>query len=202
MAAGSHLRARIACVSLLAVTTLTAASCGGSSSGSRATAGAVRDTVTSGTVTHRPKEDTGGSEVNDDNPASADSGDSADTADSPDTADSSPCALVSRAEAQAILGKPIDKPQEAPLGPTCIYQSAGGATRDVVTLAIESISPRTLKAQQRGRFNLVGHTAYCGLYGQTTTFVPLPGGSVLTVAAPCPVGKLFAAAALRSHALH
>lgn len=149
-------------------------------------------------MTHRPKEDTGGSEVNDDNPASADSGESS------DTAERSPCELVSRVEAQAILGKPIEAPQEAPLGPTCIYQPTGGASAGrAVTLAIESINPRTLKARlrQQARFDLAGHTGYCGVYGQTTTFVPLAGGSVLTIAAPCPVGKLFAAAALRSGAL-
>ena len=80
---------------------------------------AHRDIVTTGVVTHHPLHGTGGSEINDDNPGNADVGSN------PAAGEENPCKLVSQAQAQAIVGRPVAAPQEAPLGPTCIYQPVG-----------------------------------------------------------------------------
>jgi len=188
------------CALVLAVSATLLSACGGSSGdahGSSTASTAVgttkarRDVVKDSAAVQRPLRDTGGSEVNDDNPGSADSGD-----DDASTADTNPCRLVTRAQAQAILGTPVAAPQEAPLGPTCIYQPTGGGAQ--VTLAVQAISLARLKPRIRHRRKIVvsGRTGYCGTYGQPTTFVALADGSVLSVTASCQVGRVFAAAAL------
>jgi hypothetical protein len=109
-----------------------------------------------------------------------------------------PCTLVSRAEAQAILGKPVGQPVSAPQGPTCIYKPQGKTP--VVTLAVESLHFSTTKpqAQLRDRMSVTvsGHTAYCGVAGDPTMILPLPAGRFLDVTAPCPLAAAFAAKAL------
>jgi hypothetical protein len=158
-----------------------------------AAAKAHRDVVINGAVAQRPFRGTGGGEINDDNPGNADS---PNTNVRPAHPQSDPCMLVSRAEAQAILGRPIDSPVEAPLGPTCIYQAMGA--KSFITLAVESIDFARIKPHIRARaqFNVSGRTAYCGTYGQPTTFVPLASGRVLRIIAPCGLGTRFAAKAL------
>jgi hypothetical protein len=154
------------------------------------TAKTHRDKVSEGVTTHRPLHGTGGAEINDDNPGNADAGGG--TA----TGQDDPCKLVSRAEAQAILGKPIDAPQEAPLGPTCIYQPVGART--FVTLAVETVDFALIKPRirHRTRIDVAGHTGYCGVYGQPATLVPLADGKVLNVTASCKIGTLFSVKAL------
>ena len=96
-----------------------------------------------------------------------------------------------------IVGAPIATPQEAPLGPTCIYERRGGG--DLITVAVESLEFATIRSKIRDtiRATVVGRTAYCGDYGRPTTFVPLAHGRVLNVSAPCAVGTRFAEKALR-----
>lgn len=149
-----------------------------------------RDRVSTGVVTHHPLHGTGGSEINDDNPGKADVGEN------PAVGEENPCKLVSQAQAQAILGRSVAAPQEAPLGPTCIYQPQGEKT--FVTLTLEGVKLAQLKPHIRHltRFELDGHSGYCGRYGQATTFVQLAGGKVLDITAPCNIGRLFAARAL------
>lgn len=151
----------------------------------------ARDTVTQGVAVHRPLHGTGGDEINDDNPGNADSGSS------PAAGQNDPCKLVPKATAQAILAKPILAPQEAPLGPTCIYQPLG--ERTFVALSVETIDFAQVKPHIRSRVHVEvdGRTGYCGTYGQPTIFVPLGRGKVLTVTAPCSVATRFAAEALR-----
>lgn len=151
---------------------------------------AGRDVVSTGVVTHRPLNGTGGGEINDDNPGRADTGGHS------ATGRSDPCTLVSRAQAQAIVGKPIGAPVDAPLGPTCIYQPAGA--KSFITVAVESIDFSTIKPliHNRTQSTIDGRAAYCGTYGQPTTFVPLSNGRTLDIAAPCSVGVRFAAEAL------
>jgi hypothetical protein len=117
-----------------------------------------------------------------------------------------PCALVSRAQAQAILGAATRAPVPAPQGPTCIY-----ATRDArrqVTIAVQAapgtpgaaasaIGPRALRDRMRVRVG--ARHAYCGVAGTPTLLMPLGEGRIIVVAAPCPVAAAFAADAL-SHA--
>jgi len=151
--------------------------------------GAGRDTVSSGAVTQRPVRGTGGNEINDDNPGRADGGNGTATG-------QNPCALVSKAEAQAIIGEPIATPQEAPLGPTCIYRPLG--TKGLTTIAVESLDIAKIRSQIRNlrRVAVGGRTAYCGDYGRPAIFVPLAHGQVLNVVAPCAVGTRLAGKAL------
>lgn len=157
---------------------------------STATTRANPDTVTNGVVTHRPAPGTGGGEINDDNPGRADSGSGT------TSGRLNPCALVSKAQAQAIIGRAIAAPVEAPLGPTCIYRTQDA--KSMVTLTVELLDFSKVKSQMRNRTQLAigGHTAYCGDYGQQVTYVPLAGGRVLNVTASCTVGARFAAKAL------
>ncbi len=197
-------RALLAYATLFAAAALLIAACGGSSSTHTATASdgqsaagksahstawLHRDVVSDGAITQRPMRGTGGRAINDDNPGRADSGGGRATG-------QNPCALVPRAEAQAIVGRPIDAPVEAPLGPTCIYRSPGAKT--LITLAVESVDFPKIRSQirNRTRIEVGGRTAYCGDYGQSTMFVPLPGGRVLSITAPCAVGARLAAKAL------
>jgi hypothetical protein len=108
----------------------------------------------------------------------------------------SPCNLVTRAQARAIVGGPVGEPVEAPLGPTCIYPSGSG--KRFVTVAVQSVTFDKLKRQMyvRRRVEVADRTAYCGTHGQPVLYVPLTGGRVLTIAAPCSVARGFAARAM------
>lgn|GEM_PF-3979401 len=147
--------------------------------------------MTSGVVTQRAAPGTGGDSANDDNPTRADVGSNDEGG-----GEVRPCKLVTHSQAQAILGHSIAAPQEAPLGPTCIFQSTGSP--GTITLAVESIDFASIKAHMHNRkqVKVAGHRAYCGYYGQQMTYVLLPGGRVLNVTAPCSLGLRFAAAAL------
>jgi hypothetical protein len=195
------------CAILLAGTTLLIAACGASSSTAGTTVAssgdpraaanptvssyskAHHDVVSSAAVKHRPRHGTGGAEVNDDNPGQADAG-------SRPTVGQDPCKLVPQAQAQAIIGKPIGKPTEAPLGPTCIYRPVGADS--LITMTVESTNFAGIRAHIRHRTQLdvSGRPAYCGTYGQPTVFVPLASGRVLEITAPCAIGTRFAATAL------
>jgi hypothetical protein len=190
-------------LAVLAATLLTA--CGNSSSdGSSSTRSATASgdqsaakepaayarahgSVTAGVVTHRALPGSGGATLNDDNPRQAGTH---------PKAGRDPCTLVSKAQAQAILGRAISNPVEAPLGPTCIYQPAG--TKSLVTVTVASVNFATIRRhlRDRKRIDVNGHTAYCGTYGQVATFVLLAHGRVLNVTAPCAIGTRFAAQAL------
>lgn len=109
-----------------------------------------------------------------------------------------PCSLVTRAQAQAILGHAVGQPVDAPEGPTCIYTAQG--FKGPITLAVVATDFLSVKpqAQLRDRMSVTvgGHAAYCGVAGTPTMVVPLSPGKFLTVAAPCPIAASFAAAAL------
>ncbi len=109
-----------------------------------------------------------------------------------------PCTLVSRSEAQAIVGEPVGQAVVAPQGPTCIYNPQGA--KSPITLAVESehfsrIQPQT-HLRDRISVTIHGHVAYCGVAGSPTLIVPLPAGKFLSVTAPCPIAASFAAKAL------
>ena len=108
-----------------------------------------------------------------------------------------PCNLVTGPQARAIVGGPIEQPFEAPQGPTCIYRSRDGDS--FVALAVQSLDFDTLKPQlqQPRRVDVSDRTGYCGHLGQDMLLVPLPRTGVLSVAAPCPVAKEFAAQAVK-----
>jgi hypothetical protein len=108
-----------------------------------------------------------------------------------------PCNLVTKAQAQAIVGLPLRDPLEAPRGPTCIYRSRDG--KRVITLAVQPLDFATLKRRVRGRqaVSVANRSAFCGTLGAPVLYVELPKRRVLSVAARCEVGKQFATAAVR-----
>jgi hypothetical protein len=109
-----------------------------------------------------------------------------------------PCRLVSRSEAQSIVGRSIAASIEAPLGPTCVYQ-LGGSKGGQITLQVErlSYSQATHQLSKRTPVNVGDRKALCGSLGTEMLFVPLANGQVLHVTAPCAVAQRFAALALR-----
>ncbi len=109
-----------------------------------------------------------------------------------------PCSLVTRAQARAILGRPVMLPSEAPQGPTCIYRATKG--KGFVTLAVQPVSFAKAKRnlEKPTKVDLGSRTGVCGKYGQTMLYAPLPQGRMLSVAAECSVAKRFAAQAVRS----
>jgi hypothetical protein len=108
-----------------------------------------------------------------------------------------PCNLVTKAQAQAIVGLPLRDPLEAPRGPTCIYRSQDG--KRLITLAVQPLDFAKLKRRIRGRqaVSVANRSAFCGTLGAPVLYVELPKRRVLSVAAGCEVGKQFAAAAVR-----
>jgi hypothetical protein len=110
-----------------------------------------------------------------------------------------PCTLVTREEAQTIVGKPVGNPVDAPQGPTCVYSVQGA--KAPVTLAVQALHFSTVKPQSqlqdRITLAIAGHSAYCGVAGVPTLIVPLSAGRFLSVVAPCPIAASFAAKALR-----
>jgi hypothetical protein len=103
-----------------------------------------------------------------------------------------PCNLVTQDQATAIIGSPIQQPLEAPQGPTCIYRTRDG--KRFISLAVQSVKFSTVKRQVRRRQSVTisDRTGICGRYGQPMLYVPVSGGRVLTVAAPCGIAKQFA----------
>jgi hypothetical protein len=107
-----------------------------------------------------------------------------------------PCSLVTRAEAGAILGRPIVGLHQAPQGPTCIYEPR--KAKSLVTMAIQltPFDPKKQVAKNVTRVTLRGHNAYCVKDHGLAMLVPLAAGHVLRVAAPCPIASGFASKAL------
>jgi hypothetical protein len=109
-----------------------------------------------------------------------------------------PCSLVTRTQAQAIIGKPVGQPVDAPQGPTCVYTARG--FKGPITFAVVATDFSTVKpqAQLRDRMSVTvgGRPAYCGVAGSPTMVVPLTPGKFLTVVAPCPIAASLAATAL------
>ncbi len=107
-----------------------------------------------------------------------------------------PCTLVTLPQAQTFAGGAISSRFEAPQGPTCIYKPANAKTE--ITLAVESMAASQVTAHlgQREKLTVAGRTAYCGRLGRQLLVVPLPGGQLLSVSAPCGVARQFAEAAL------
>lgn len=106
-----------------------------------------------------------------------------------------PCNLVTRSQAEAIIGGRIRPPIEAPQGPTCIYRSTSGDR--FTTLEVQRLDFDTVRRRLRGRQRVVvsGRTAYCGTIGRPMLYVPVSGGRVLSVSGPCGIARRFAAKA-------
>jgi hypothetical protein len=107
-----------------------------------------------------------------------------------------PCSLVTRQQARAIVGAPVLEPIEAPQGPTCIYRTRSGD--HFVTLAVQplGLARASRHIKDRQRLDVAGRTAYCGRRGAPVLYASLAPGRVLSVAAPCAIAKRFAARAI------
>lgn len=108
-----------------------------------------------------------------------------------------PCALVTKAQAQAIMQSATRAPVLAPQGPTCVYASRD--SKQQVTISILS-GPRAFahraRLSDRMRVKVGGRHAYCGVAGGPTLRMALGRGRVIDVSAPCPIAAAFAADAL------
>jgi hypothetical protein len=107
-----------------------------------------------------------------------------------------PCSLVTKAEAQTIIGASINDPRTQPLGPTCVYRTSDSST--FITVAMETVNFGEIKPLVHDLVAVegLGHEAYCGSYGRPAIFVLLNSNRLLNVTAPCDVAKQFAAKAL------
>jgi hypothetical protein len=108
---------------------------------------------------------------------------------------SRPCSLVTRAQAKAIVGAPILEPLQAPQGPTCIYRTKSG--KPYITVVVQTVDFAKLRKQIHNArtVSVASRTAYCGTYGKPMLFLPVAGGRVLSIAAPCGMAQRFAAKA-------
>ena len=107
-----------------------------------------------------------------------------------------PCTLVTKAEAQIIIGRPIEAPQEAAQGPTCIYRTPDSATFITVAVVTQNFGQIKTLIKNLNQVSGLGHEAYCGDYGRPTLYVLLSTNTLLTITAPCPAAERFAVKAL------
>jgi hypothetical protein len=107
-----------------------------------------------------------------------------------------PCNLITRKQAQVILGGAVKAPVEAPQGPTCIYRAQDGSS--FVTIAVQALELDRARRLLRepSRLDVGGRRGFCGVVGHPTLYLELSKVEVLTVAAPCKVARRFAAQAL------
>jgi hypothetical protein len=110
------------------------------------------------------------------------------------SAANSPCRLVTRREASAILGRSI-RQSLAPQGPTCIFASS---RRALVTLSVQQVRLATILKNARvvSQQRVGGHTVYCLKAGAQGTYVPLGAQGVLSITGACATGARFARKAL------
>ena len=96
-----------------------------------------------------------------------------------------PCSLVTKRQAQTILGAKLLDPVVVPQGPTCIYRDR--ASQSFTTIAIQSMDFRAVRRQLRRvqRVHVSDRTAYCGMHGRPMLYLPLSRGRVLSVASHC-----------------
>ncbi len=107
-----------------------------------------------------------------------------------------PCNLVTKAEAAAILASPIAQPTEAPLGPTCIYRSRNG--KAFVTLAVQNLkfSQVSRKVSHAHKLRIGDRAAVCGRLDKQVLYVSLAPRRLLSIAGPCAVARKFATTAV------
>jgi hypothetical protein len=107
-----------------------------------------------------------------------------------------PCNLVRRSEAAAILGVAVRPLVEAPQGPTCIYRAAKGA--GFITISVQKTALSKVRKQMHDAKSVaVGQRdSLCGTVGRPALYVPVSSARVLVVTAPCRVAKQFASAAV------
>lgn len=103
------------------------------------------------------------------------------------------CELVTKPEAEAILGAGVAV-AEKPLGPTCLYSGSGRQ----VTLVVEKTPLQALRhgARSATKVTADGRQGYCLRYETTAVAFAVGEGRILHITGPCPAGVRFAAKAL------
>jgi hypothetical protein len=103
-----------------------------------------------------------------------------------------PCALVTKAQAEAILGAKLVDPVVRPQGPTCIYRDSSSQRFAAISVQTQSFAALRRQLRRAERVDVSGRTAYCGMHGRPMLYMPLSGGRVLSVAAQCDAAARFA----------
>lgn len=96
-----------------------------------------------------------------------------------------PCALVTKAQAEAILGAKLLDPVVLPQGPTCIYRNSSSQTFAAISVQAQSFGALRRQLRRPERVEVSGRAAYCGMHGRPMLYLPLSRGRVLSVAAQC-----------------
>ena len=107
-----------------------------------------------------------------------------------------PCALVTKAQAQASLGTRLLDPLVAPQGPTCIFRDRSG--KSFATIALQPVAVDRLRRQTHRLKAVVvaDRKAYCGVNGSPVLYLPVAGGRTLSVTAQCEIAKRLASHAV------
>jgi hypothetical protein len=104
-----------------------------------------------------------------------------------------PCVLVSRTEANHILGGEV-RISEHPQGPTCVFSGSG---REVTMVVMEaSVKPLVQNARRSKALTVAGRPAWCLQYEDESVVADVGGGRVLQVTGACPAASRFAADAI------
>ena len=96
-----------------------------------------------------------------------------------------PCALVTKAQAEAILGAKLVDPVVLPQGPTCIYRNRSSQRFAAISVQAQSFAALRRQLRRAERVDVAGRTAYCGMHGRPMLYLKLSRGRVLSVAAQC-----------------
>ena len=108
-----------------------------------------------------------------------------------------PCALVTQSEIEAIAHEKVLRLTNAPLGPTCVIQLAGGPKTITVAIAAADVSSLVKRMPRKPvELTLSGRRAYCGVLGKPLLSVVLGGGYALQISAPCSLATSLARKAL------
>lgn len=96
-----------------------------------------------------------------------------------------PCALVTKAQAQKILGGKLMDPVSLPQGPTCIYRNRSSARYATVSVQARDFAVLRRQLKRAQRVDVADRPAYCGVHGRPMLYLSLGGGKVLSIAAQC-----------------
>ncbi|MGO9961597.1 MAG: hypothetical protein ACLP50_37430 [Solirubrobacteraceae bacterium] len=114
----------------------------------------------------------------------------------PAAAPLNPCRLVDRARARAILGGELVAEREAPLGPTCLFETRHPAQDITMTIELALFHRTVHELHRAASVAIGGFHAACGTLGRQVLYVSLGEERVLTIDAPCEVAKELAVSAL------
>ena len=107
-----------------------------------------------------------------------------------------PCALVTKAQAQTILGTRLLDPLVAPQGPTCIFRDRSGQSFATISLQPVAIDRLRRQTHRLKAVAVADRKAYCGVSGSPVLYLPVAGGRTLSVTAQCEIAKRLASHAV------